>query len=92
MKKKLTDVQKMAEMAHTLFCTMNHDDMCGWYYEADTENAWAGFAHKEWVKYVEDFLKRNPKVKKAAMVEMMATLVQAKNLTCDLKNKLMYNK
>ena len=43
----LTEEQRMAEEMHELFCTANHADGCGWYYE-DWDKP--GYAHKHWLE------------------------------------------
>jgi hypothetical protein len=62
----MTDEQKLAEKLHQLFCPHNHDDMCRWYYEVESDYVWNKQAHYRWLEYanlVLTFIKINGMIK-----------------------------
>lgn len=42
---------QLAKELHTMLCTWNHTDGCGWYYEmTNKQDDWTGHAHGEYLK------------------------------------------
>jgi len=51
------DVQKIAVMLHKMFCTDNHNDGCGWFYEVSNNiHDWKGFEHSSWYEKAKEVL------------------------------------
>jgi hypothetical protein len=54
MSKYENTIKRLAIYLHAKFCTSNHTDGCGWYYEADDEeklnssDGWTQGDHKRW--------------------------------------------
>lgn len=43
--------KQLATELHSMLCTWNHTDGCGWYYEFDNKkDNWTGHAHAEYLK------------------------------------------
>ena len=42
--------QQLAKTLHNMFCTWNHTDGCGWFYEMkNKQDDWSGHAHSEYL-------------------------------------------
>lgn len=49
--KKESPDKQLARELHSLLCTWNHTDGCGWFYEfKDKKDDWTGWAHGEYLK------------------------------------------
>lgn len=58
---KWTETQRLAVDLHEMSCRLNHDDMCGWFYEIDRGfHDWGRFTHTQYLARAADLRRALP--------------------------------
>lgn len=66
---------ELAEALHDTLCTLNHTDMCGWYYEQYNGVAdWNGYAHGRYLVKADKLMKQLPDIPAEEIIRIARTV------------------
>lgn len=65
---------RIAKLLHQKFCMVNHEDMCGWFYEENMPNTWNQPTHKRWLGKAKWFLNKLPGIDRELVFRVIVNL------------------